>query len=403
MKEKDYHTLDDFDVKGKTVFLRVDMNSPLDPDSLEIIDSSRIKRSLPTIKELMNEKAKTVILAHQGRKGKWDFTSLENHRKILERELGTIDYIDDIYGKKAINAVKNREEGEVLLLENVRKFDGETKNLSPREHAQSPMIKNLAPLGDLFVNDAFAAAHRSHCSLIGFTHVLPSCAGRLMEKELEMLNELKNPKRPYISFFGGTKFSDVPVVIERIYGMADKILLAGLPGTAFLKASGINIGKTNEEILGDANFDEMKEILEKFGDKISLPIDVAIEEDGKRKEIGIEEIPTQYPIKDIGKKTIDIFKKEIGKASTIFLSGPPGVFEREKFLEGTKELFTAIANSSAFSIVGGGHTVAAINKFGLSEKISYISTGGGALEKFMMGESLPVIEALKKNIKAFPS
>jgi phosphoglycerate kinase len=401
---KEYNTLDDFNVENKTVLLRVDFNMPLDKTTLDILDTTRIESALPTIKELVKKKAKTVILAHQGRQGDWDFTDLKKHAKALEKLLGKkIKYVDDVYGEKAKKEIKNLKKGEVLLLDNVRKFNGETEKKTAEEHAQSELVQNLYPLADLFVNDAFAAAHRKQCSLIGFTEVLPSCAGRLMEKELTTLGEIiKNPKKPSVFLFGGAKFSDVIVTIERLLQnkTADKILLTGLPANAFLKAEGINLGAKNEEMLAKEgtpeSYNEIKKLLAKYKDNIYLPSDFAQQQNKDRSEIDISELPTNYNLYDIGEKSIETFKDILSDAKTVFLSGPCGVFENPVFMKGTKEIFTFVANSDVFSIVGGGHTVAAVEQLGLDDKISHISTGGGALEKFMMGEKLPVIEALKK-------
>lgn len=400
---KEYNTLDDFDVGQKTVLLRVDFNLPLDKKTLKILDTTRIKRVLPTIKELMKKQAKTVIIAHQGRQGSWDFTNLHQHAQALEKLLGKpVQAIDDIYGKEAQNAIKNLKPGEVLLLNNVRKFDGETEKKSAEEHAQSPLVQNLYPLAALFVNDAFAAAHRPQCSLIGFTAVLPSCAGRLLESELETLGKvIQKPAKPSVFLFGGAKFSDVVVTIERLleHNTADKILLTGLPANAFLKAKGINLGEKNEEVLakegGPENYADIKKLLNKYDQRIYLPEDFAVEHDEKRDELTTKELPSHENLYDIGEQTITHFKQVIDDAKTVFLSGPCGVFENPLFMKGTKELFTFVANSDAFTIVGGGHTVAAVEKLGLDDKMSHISTGGGSLEKFMMGEKLPVVEALK--------
>ncbi|KAA0006264.1 MAG: phosphoglycerate kinase [Thermoplasmata archaeon] len=400
---EEYNTLDDFDLEGKTVLLRVDFNMPLDKNTLEILDTTRIKRALPTIKELIEKNAKTVILAHQGRQGSWDFTSLEKHAKALGKLLNhKVQFVDDIYGEKAKNAIKNLKNGEVLVLDNVRKFDGETEKKTAEEHAQSELVQNLYPLADVFVNDAFAAAHRAQCSLIGFTAVLPSCAGRLMEKELSTLEKIiVNPEKPSVFLFGGAKFSDVVVTINRLLEnkTADKILLTGLPANAFLKAKGVTLGEKNEELLAKEGspeiYNEIKELLDKHGENIYLPVDFAVEENTSRSEISFSELPTPYYIYDIGDKTIQKFKDILSTAKTVFLSGPCGVFEKPSFMKGTKEIFTYVANAEVFSIIGGGHTVAAVEQLGLTDKISHISTGGGSLEKFMMGEKLPVVEALK--------
>jgi phosphoglycerate kinase len=401
---KDYNTLDDFNVENKTVLLRVDFNMPLDKTTLDILDTTRIARAIPTIKELIEKNAKTVIIAHQGRQGSWDFTNLEKHAKALEKLLGKeVKYCDDVYGEEAKNSIKNLQSGEVLLLGNVRKFDGETEKKSAEEHAQSELVQNLYQLADFFVNDAFAAAHRPQCSLIGFTAVLPSCAGRLMEKELTTLGEIiESPEKPSVFLFGGAKFSDIIVTIERLLEnkTADKIMLTGLPANAFLKAEGVNLGNKNEEMLAKEgtpeNYDEIKKLLAKYKDSIYLPSDFAQQENTDRSEIDVSSLPTNYSLYDIGEKTIKSFKNILSDAKTVFLSGPCGVFENPAFMKGTKEIFTFVANSDVFSIVGGGHTVAAVEQLGLDSKISHISTGGGSLEKFMMGEKLPVVESLKE-------
>ncbi|HEC90020.1 MAG TPA: phosphoglycerate kinase [Thermoplasmatales archaeon] len=397
-------TLDDIDVEGKTVLLRVDFNMPLDRDTLKILDDTRIRRVLPTINDLIYRHAKIVILAHQGRQGSWDFTSLEQHAQVLQELLGKpVRFVDDIHGEKAQNAIKSLKPGEVLMLDNVRRLPYETEKKTPEEHAQTPFIRDLAPLADVFIKDAFAAAHRAQCSLIGFTPLLPSCAGRLMEQELKTLEKiLQDPERPSIFMFGGAKFSDIIVTIERLLSnqTADKILLTGLPANAFLKAKGYNLGKENEEVLSKEGssdiFDSIRDLLDRYGDYIVLPFDFAVEEDGERREISLGELPVDKPLFDIGENTIKEYKVILGDAKTVFLSGPCGVFEKPIFMRGTREIFTFVANSKAFSIVGGGHTVAAVKQLGLEDKISHISTGGGSLEKFMMGEKLPVIEALKQ-------
>ena len=401
---KEYNTLDDFNIENKTVLLREDFNMPLDKNTLDILDTTRIKRAIPTIKELVEKNAKTVILAHQGRQGSWDFVNLEKHAQALEKLLKKeVKYCDDVYGEEAQNAIKNLQSSEVLLLGNVRKFDGETDKKSAEEHAQSDLVQNLYPLADLFVNDAFAAAHRPQCSLIGFTAVLPSCAGRLLEKEITTLSEIiEKPEKPSIFLFGGAKFSDVIVTIERLLEnkVADKILLTGLPANAFLKAEGVNLGDKNEEMLAKEgtpeNYSEIKQLLAKHKNSIYLPLDFAQQENTNRTEIDISELPTNFNLYDIGEKSIENFKNILSDARTVFLSGPCGVFENPAFMKGTKEIFTFVANADVFSIVGGGHTVAAVEQLGLDDKISHISTGGGSLEKFMMGEKLPVVEALKK-------
>jgi len=400
---KEYNTLDDFHVENKTVLLRVDFNMPLDKKTLEITDNTRIRLALPTIQELVNKKAKIVILAHQGKQGSWDFVSLQRHATMLQDLLGRpVTFVDDIYGEKAKNAIRAMKPGDIVFLDNVRKYPAETEKKKPEEHAQSDLVKNLAPLADFYVNDAFAAAHRAQCSLTGFTAVLPSAAGRLMEKELTSLEKVvHSPEKPSVFLFGGAKFADGIVTIDRLLTnkTADDVLLTGLTANAFLKAKGINLGKKNEEAFGEEGtaevFVDIQRVYHQFEKQIHLPVDFAIEENGKRKEVPLASLPVEKNLFDIGEKTIEQYKKILGTAKTIFISGPCGVYENPLFRKGTEEIFKIITNSKAFSIAGGGHTVAAIEQMNLRGKISHISTGGGALEKFMMGEKLAVVEALK--------
>ena len=400
---KDYNTLDDFNVENKTVLLRVDFNMPLDKKTLAITDDTRIRLALPTITELVHKNAKTVILAHQGKQGSWDFTSMQNHAQTLQKLLGKkITFVDDIYGEKAKQAITAMKPGDVVFLDNVRKYPAETEKKKPEEHAQSELVKNLAPLMNYYVNDAFAAAHRAQCSLTGFTAVLPSAAGRLMERELTSLEKaLSNPQKPSVFLFGGAKFADGIVTIDRVLSnkTADHVLLTGLTANAFLKAKGVDLGVKNEQAFGEEGtpeiFIQIQNVYTKFKNQIHLPVDFAVEENGKRKEITIDDLPTPTNLFDIGQNTIQEYKKIIGTAKTIFISGPCGVYENPLFRKGTEEIFKAITQSKAFTIAGGGHTVAAIEQMKLRNKISHISTGGGALEKFMMGEKLAVVEALK--------
>ncbi|MCX6665837.1 MAG: phosphoglycerate kinase [Euryarchaeota archaeon] len=401
---KPYNTLDDVNVENKTVLVRVDFNMPLDKKTLDILDDTRIRLALPTIQELMNKKAKIVILAHQGKQGSWDFISMQKHAAMLQKLLGKpVKFVDDIYGEKAKNAIKNLKPGEIIFLDNVRKFAGETEKKPPEEHAKSELIQQLYPLADIYVNDAFAAAHRAQCSLTGFTAMLPSYAGRLLEKELVTLEKaVSNPEKPSVFLFGGAKFADVIVTIDHLLAnkIADQVLLTGLTANAFLKAKGVNLGEKNEQSFGEDGtpkiFQEITTVYNKFKDQIHLPVDFAIEENGKRKEITLNDLPTDKNLFDIGGKTISEFKNVLKTAKTVFVSGPCGVFENPLFKKGTEEIFSFIAQSKTFSIAGGGHTVAALEQLKLNKKFSHVSTGGGALEKFMMGEKLVVVEALKK-------
>ena len=398
-------TLDDFDVKDKTVLVRVDFNSPVDPETKKVLSDTRIRaHGETTIKELAEKGAKVVILAHQGRPGEPDFISLEQHAQILGNILEKpVKFVDDVYGEKAQKAIKELKSGEILVLDNVRKFPGERKKASPEEHSKSELVMNLAPLADLFVNDAFAAAHRAHASIVGFTVLLPSAAGRIMERELKALSRvLENPEKPCVFILGGAKADDSLQISKYVLdnNIADYVLTGGITGHLFLAAKGYDLGKPNMELLEKKELmgliPGIKELMEKYPGKIETPVDLAIEVGGKRKEITIEELPTEYPIYDIGTKTIERYSQIISNAKSIVFSGPPGVYEKEEFVKGTKGLFEAIANSSAFSLVGGGHSVAAVHSLGLADKMGYISTAGGALIEFLMGKELPGVAALER-------
>jgi len=400
-----YLTLDDVNVKDKVVLVRVDFNSPVDPESKKVLDDSRIRaHGETTIKELAKKDAKVVVLAHQGRKGDPDFIPLKQHAEILSKVLSKpVKYVDDVFGDKAKEAIKNLKSGEILVLENVRTFVGETKEGTPEEHAKTELVKNLAPLADLFVNDAFAAAHRAQVSLIGFTAVLPSAAGRIMERELKSLSKvLENPEKPCIFIIGGAKADDSLEISKYVLdnGIADHILTGGVVGQVFLAAKGVNLGKSNMEFLEKKELmpfvSGIKALLQKYPEKIKTPVDVAVEDGGRRREVTVEKLPTEYSIMDIGAKTVDEYAKLIARARTIVVSGPMGVYENKEFSFGTKKVLEAIASSKAFSLAGGGHTIAALQEFGLFNKISYVSTAGGALIEFLMGKKLPGVVALEK-------
>jgi len=398
-------TLDDVDVEGKTVLVRVDFNSPIDPETKKVLDDTRIKaHGTTTIKELAEKGAKVVVLAHQGRPGEPDFTPLKEHAEILGRILGRpVKYVDDVFGEKAQNAIKQLKNGEILVLENVRTFPGERKKASPEEHAKTEFVQKLAPLADLFVNDAFAAAHRAHVSVVGFTAVLPSAAGRIMERELEALSRvLENPEKPCVFILGGAKADDSLDISRYVLdnNIADHVLTGGVVGHVFLVAKSYNLGKANMEFLEKRNAMSLvpgiKELMQKYPEKIVVPSDLAVEVDGKRKEIRVEELPTEHPIFDIGAETVKKYGELIRKAKSIVISGPMGVFENEEFRFGTKRIFEEIAASGAFSLVGGGHTIAALEGIGLADRMSYVSTAGGALIEFLMGKRLPAVVALEK-------
>jgi phosphoglycerate kinase len=400
---KDHFTLDDLELEGKTVIYRVDINSPLKQDSLELANDNRIREILPTLRELLNRGAKVIILAHQGRPGKWDYTSLERHAQRTSELLGVeVPYVDDICGEEAKKAISRLRPGEAIMLRNVRDEPGEMDKASMEEHSRTRLVQELSALADAYVSDAFAAAHRSQCSLVGFQVLLPSAAGLLMEKELDALRQVIDaPSHPCVFVLGGSKFTDAIKVGDRVLreNIADKVLLVGLAGNAFLKAKGISLGEKSEQILMEEftedNLRAAKVLLERYGERIETPLDVALDDNGARKDVPISALPSELPISDIGKETAARFSDIVAGACTVFFSGPAGVIEKEEFSLGTKALMEATVSSDAFSVIGGGHTVSAAQRYNCCDRFSYVSTGGGALENYIMGKKLPVVEALK--------
>jgi len=398
----EFLTIDDFDFKGKTVFLRVDMNCPIDPETLEITGTKRIEETIETIESLND--AKIVMASHQGRGGNKDYTSMEKHAKVLESLLGRkITYVDDVIGATAQNEIKKLENGQILLLDNLRLCAEENYEFSGSNAAKTIMVKRLSKLLDFCVLDSFPSAHRAHPSIVGFPYVLPSCAGRLVEKEVKKLDEIMDvTKAPFVLVLGGKKVEDrleaIRLLIEN--GRADHVLLTGLIGNVFLRAQGrirSTLGiKREDEIVAKAHT-----LIGEFPDVFSTPVDVAIEQNGKRVELDIRELNKDDEIYDLGPKTIEHYGKIISEAGTVFISGPAGFFEKEDFGYGTKALLEAVAASKATTIVSGGHLSSALKKFGLVEKITHISTAGGALVRYLTATKLPMIKALEESAEKY--
>ncbi len=393
-------TLDDFDLEGKTVFLRVDMNCPIDPDTMEISGTKRIEEAIPSIKSL--EKAKVVIASHQGRVGNKDYTGMENHAKVLEQLLGKkIKYVEDVIGTASQNEIKNLKSGEILLLDNLRLCAEENYEFTPKDAAKTIMVQRLAKLFDLCVLDSFPSAHRSHPSIVGFPFILPACAGRIVEREVRKLDEIITvAKAPHVIVLGGSKVQDRLEAIKMLIkkGRADHVLLTGLIGNVFLRAQGrlkSTLGiKNEEEAVSKAH-----SLIGEYPDVFSTPVDVAIDKDGTRVEMDIRELGREDKILDLGPKTVDHYNKLISGAGTVFISGPPGFFEKEQFSYGTKSLLESVSSSMATTIVSGGHLTSALKKYGLADKIGHISTAGGALVLYLTGEKLPMIQALEEAAK----
>ncbi|MBP2172171.1 phosphoglycerate kinase [Methanococcus voltae] len=411
-----YYTIDDFDLKNKTVALRVDINSPIDPSTKEITDLTRIEACKDTICDLVKKGSKIVIIAHQSRPGKNDYISLEQHSKKLSEVLNyPVKFIDSIICTNVIEEIKKLESGEILMLENFRFLAEEVmsewkkwENITPEKQANTIAISKLAPFFDYFINDAFAAAHRAQPSLVGFAYYMPMLAGRILEKELQSLNKaLNDPEKPCVYAVGGAKADDSIEVIDNVLkkDIADKVLTSGIVANIFLTAKGYDIGAnvdTIEKMGYKDQIDIAKGLLIKYGNKILTPVDVALNINNERVERELNEDDSiNYPIFDMGKKTMEIYEKELKNARVIVANGPAGVFEDPNFMAGTKSLIESIANSEAFSIIGGGHLSAATEKIGLSRKIDHISTGGGACIEYLSGKKLPVIELLRASYEKY--
>ncbi len=396
--ERDYCTMDDFDFDGKTVLLRVEFNSPIAPDG-KILDDKRIRESIPTIKAL--EAAKVILLAHQSRPGKKDFTTLEEHAKRLQRYVKqNVRYVDDVFGSHARSAIVEAERGDVVMLENVRFYSEEVLELTPPAAAKTIMVRKLAPFAQIFLNDAFGTSHRSQDSLVGFTPLLPSGAGKLMQKEIDSLTEALRGGGEVVYVLGGAKVDDSISVTQNVLEkkIASKVLVTGVVANVFLAAAGVDIGRPNLDFLERnqlaGEIPRAKEILQKFNGKVVTPTDVAINKDGKRVELNVRQLPTGFTISDIGHETVANFSDIIRHADKVILNGPAGIFENPEFATGTNDILMA-ATKAKFSIVGGGHSSAAVEELGIEDKITHVSTGGGAAIDFLSGKTMPAIEALK--------
>lgn len=389
-------TLDDFDLKDKTIFLRVDMNCPIDPNTMEISGTKRIEEATTTINAIKD--SKLVVASHQGRVGNKDYTGMEKHAEVLEKLLNRkIKYVQDTIGASAQNEIKNLKNGEILLLDNLRLCAEENYEFSPSDAAKTIMVQRLEKLFDLCVLDSFPSAHRAHPSIVGFAHVLPACAGKIVEREVRKLDEIMTvAKAPHVIVLGGSKVDDrleaIKLLIKK--GRADHVLLTGLIGNVFLRAQGrirspLGI-KREEEIVSKAHV-----LIGEYPDVFSTPVDVAVDKDGSRVELDVRDISKEDTIYDLGPKTVEYYNKIISGAGTVFISGPPGYFEKEEFSFGTKGILEGVANSMATTIVSGGHLTSALKRYGLAEKIDHISTAGGALVLYLTGERLPMIQVLE--------
>ncbi|MDR0722769.1 MAG: phosphoglycerate kinase [Treponema sp.] len=404
------NTLDDMEVQGKTVLCRVDINQPIDRAAGTLKDTTRIEACIPTLKELSAKGAKVVLLAHQGSDIEYkNFYTTAPHAQILSHLLGKpVRFIDDVCGPAARAAIQALKPGELLLLDNVR-FVAEEQTLfemklqlSHAAQAKTLLVQKLAPLADLYVCDAFAAAHRDQPSLCGFEQLLPSAMGRLFEEEFCVISGLmEQPKRPCVFVLGGAKISDAFLMMSTVLGggVADTVLTGGLVGEVLLWAEGKDIGEGARTFIKKEGYESLvgtaRELLAQYRDRILMPEDFAAVQGRQRVEYPLGKIPGDTLILDIGTETGACYQARIRAAKTVFVNGPMGVFEDAPTEQGTRMVWDALGDTPAYTVIGGGDSITATKKYGKTKDINYICTGGGALIRFLTGEELPVVKALR--------
>ena len=397
-----FRTLDDLDAERALV--RIDVNSPVENGAVQ--DNKRFERHAETLAELVDDGSRVAVLAHQGRPGRDTFVTLEDHAEILADHLDRpVEYVPDTYGEEAIGAIRDLAPGEILLLENVRMVEAELADRTPEEHAESEFVRTLADEFDAYVNDAYSTAHRAHASIVGFPLVVDAYAGRVMEAEYTANSAIREREfdGDVTMVLGGTKADDLIYVMERVEDRVDTFLLGGIVGELFLRAAGHDVGY---DVEGTDLFDDqweghrerIEELLEAYGDRLRLPEDLAYEgEGGERREANVGEIEKTTPLLDVGSETVESFAPVLEESAAVFVKGALGVFEDERFSRGTVETLRTIAETDAFSVVGGGDTARAVDLYDLPEgAFSHVSIAGGAYVRALTGEPLPAIEALER-------
>ncbi|MHA2473052.1 MAG: phosphoglycerate kinase [Promethearchaeota archaeon] len=401
----DYTSFKDVNLKGKKILMRVDINSNIDLDKMEIRDSPRIRALVPALNEYFKKSA-VIILAHQSRPGRDDFVDLDIHANEIEKYLGRpVKFVKDIYGDLAVQAIKDLKKGEVLVLNNVRKFEGEMKGYKDFSEAENTeMVKSLFPLVDYVIVDAFGAAHRAHASIVGWPKMM---AGPITDRELDALKKImQQPEKPMAMLIGGAKAIDKFKAMKYNFDneKLDYALCSGLTAILIFEALGKDMGESNRKIIAEdleANRAMITETYEKYKEKILLPEDLIIDDNGSRKAIGIDEAGTYNTTTgDIGPKTVEKFNETLMKCKTIVANGPPGIFEQEVFRKSTNEIIetmvAATKKNNALTIIGGGEMGAAASMAGKADDVSFISTAGGAMLEILSGNDLPMIRALRE-------
>ncbi len=404
-------SIDDFDYGGKTVLLRIDINSPIDKKTKRIVNHNRIQKSIPTIRKILDQKARLAIIAHQG--DTLDYQNLipmTEHAHQLSIFLGEkVHYIDDVAGPAAQKRIKSLQPGQALLLGNLRYLSEEISTfedavkLCPKEMLDTYLVRGLAPIIDYYVNDAFAAAHRNAPSMVAFQEIKPTAAGDLMFNEVTALNELMvSPDHPCVFVLGGAKISDAFGMMRRILesGTADSVLSCGITGEIMLLAKGIALGATKERFIKDRGLEvfipEALTFLQNHPDQILFPEDLAYSEGGIRREVSVRDLPLNEMFMDIGSETAKKYAVVISQAKTVFINGPPGAYEDQLFEKGTRVVLDAIASCSGYTVIGGGDTVTAATRFVDLNDINYVCTAGGAMVRFISGMRLPLIQAMEE-------
>jgi len=396
----------DLEISGKKVLMRIDINVPIDPDTGEILDDRRIRVHAGFIRKLVEEYKPALVLAsHQGRPGDSDFTTMEKHAELLAKYSGlNVKYVPDIIGPKAREEINNLEPGEVLLLDNLRLLSEEVMEAPPERQALTIMARRLSTLLNVYVNDAFATAHRSQPSIVGLPLLMPSCIGPLFEQEINAVKRIfENGESPRIYVLGGSKVRELLRVIENLMRnkLADRILTTGLLAQLFLVAKGVNIGLENMRVLEEKGLLSLvpraRYILLR-GAPIETPVDLKVEVDGEVRNSYIGEL--KGVAKDIGENTIQIYRDLIRDAKIVVMRGPAGVIEDERFREGTHKILEAVYGSNAFTLIAGGHLASMVDESKVSSRV-HVSTGGNALLLFLSGEELPALKALELSAKMF--
>jgi phosphoglycerate kinase len=390
-------TLESLELEDNVVFLRVDINTPVHPETGKLIEQTRLEEAAFTIKDL--QKSKVVVASHQGRVGRSDYVSLAPHAQALQGIMGRpVKFVEDVFGPAALNAMDSLSAGEVLLIDNLRFTAEENMEYKPADAERTFLVQRISRHVQACVLDAFSTAHRSSPTIVGFAGLVPTCAGRTVGRELRMLDRIVSvEKGPYVTVLGGAKVSDRLEAIDALIAnkRADKVLLCGVVGLVFLKAVGKYKGDLGIE--GEQMFVmKARQLWDEDPARYEIPSDVAVRADGVRRDLDSSGLAGQPQVLDIGPKTVERYSKFIKGAGTVFMSGPPGAFEWDEFSYGTENLLRAMASSLGTTIISGGHLSSALRKYRIHDQIDHISTAGGALVQYLAGKKLPLIDALER-------